>query len=310
MPRILKRPMFRSGGSTNEGIMHGLKDRKGFEHGTDPYDYEAEARKKYEAIPMPRDNALNDLLISGGLNLLSGKASGSGTLSNVASSFSDPAKQYAQSKAAANQSRYNRDLTITQKALEEQAKDRRIQKQLDAQKSLYDLEKSDVMNLAIMEQSQKFLDNQIYQSKAPADNHANWIYKKSSKYPQDKIGGVLTKKQLMDSKFAKTQGKKKGGVGTIYYDPFNDQVLEVYKVPGENEYGFRPVGRGEEVVGTTTEVVKDETFLESLTGKKSKPYTYEDMQKSTDETTQKIIDTVTTPVDLQDIDTSNIRRYR
>ena len=30
MPRILKRPMFRSGGSTNEGIMHGLVDRKGY----------------------------------------------------------------------------------------------------------------------------------------------------------------------------------------------------------------------------------------------------------------------------------------
>ena len=27
MSRILKRPMFRSGGSTNEGIMHGLVDR-------------------------------------------------------------------------------------------------------------------------------------------------------------------------------------------------------------------------------------------------------------------------------------------
>ena len=47
-----------------------------------------------------------------------------------------------------------------------------------------------------------------------------------------------------------------------------------------------------------------------MTGKKAKPYTYEDMQKNTDETTQKIVDTITTPVDLQNIDTSNIRKYR
>ena len=34
MPRILKRPMFRSGGSSNEGIMHGLVDRKGYAEDT------------------------------------------------------------------------------------------------------------------------------------------------------------------------------------------------------------------------------------------------------------------------------------
>ena len=34
MSRILKRPMFRKGGSTNEGIMTGLVDRKGYSNGT------------------------------------------------------------------------------------------------------------------------------------------------------------------------------------------------------------------------------------------------------------------------------------
>ena len=33
MSRILKRPMFKTGGSTNEGIMHGLVDRKGYSNG-------------------------------------------------------------------------------------------------------------------------------------------------------------------------------------------------------------------------------------------------------------------------------------
>ena len=33
MSRILKRPMFRTGGSTNSGIMHGLVDRKGYSDG-------------------------------------------------------------------------------------------------------------------------------------------------------------------------------------------------------------------------------------------------------------------------------------
>ena len=36
MSRILKRPMFRRGGSTNEGIMHGLVNRKGYANGLGP----------------------------------------------------------------------------------------------------------------------------------------------------------------------------------------------------------------------------------------------------------------------------------
>ena len=34
MSRILRRPMFKTGGSTNSGIMHGLVDRKGYSNGT------------------------------------------------------------------------------------------------------------------------------------------------------------------------------------------------------------------------------------------------------------------------------------
>jgi len=36
MARILKRPMFNRGGSTNEGIMDGLVDRKKLSNGTSP----------------------------------------------------------------------------------------------------------------------------------------------------------------------------------------------------------------------------------------------------------------------------------
>ena len=36
--RVLKRPMFRKGGSTSKGIMTGLVDRKQYENGTQPYD--------------------------------------------------------------------------------------------------------------------------------------------------------------------------------------------------------------------------------------------------------------------------------
>ena len=88
MPRILKRPMFRSGGSTNEGIMHGLVDRKGYADG--PTQSEIYAKEYYDQLskiqpPKPRFN-----MGQMGLNLVSGKYAGEGLLQNIAGSAQDP----------------------------------------------------------------------------------------------------------------------------------------------------------------------------------------------------------------------------
>jgi len=88
MSRILKRPMFRSGGSTNEGIMHGLVDRKGYADG--PTQSEIYAKEFYDQVsaiqpPKPRFN-----IGQMGLNLVSGKYAGEGLLQNIAGSAQDP----------------------------------------------------------------------------------------------------------------------------------------------------------------------------------------------------------------------------
>jgi len=87
MPRILKRPMFRSGGSTNEGIMHGLVDRKGYADGTEAERYRDEYMKMLAEIqpPAPRFN-----MGQMGLNLVSGRYAGEGLLQNIAGSAQDP----------------------------------------------------------------------------------------------------------------------------------------------------------------------------------------------------------------------------
>ena len=88
MSRILKRPMFRTGGSPNEGIMHGLVDRKRYAEG--PTQAEIYG-KEYEDIfskikpPAPRF-PLGQI----GLNLVSGEFAGDGFLSNVAGSAKGP----------------------------------------------------------------------------------------------------------------------------------------------------------------------------------------------------------------------------
>ena len=85
MPRILKRPMFRSGGSSNEGIMHGLVDRRSYDNGglTKPEIYAKEWYDQISAIqpPKPRFN-----MGQMGLNLVSGEYAGEGLLQNIAGS--------------------------------------------------------------------------------------------------------------------------------------------------------------------------------------------------------------------------------
>jgi hypothetical protein len=79
MSRILKRPMFRKGGSTNEGIMHGIVDRKGYQQGTsweetlEKYPDIKEAYGAIGGIDQPRDTSFYEMLIGGGIDTVAGK---------------------------------------------------------------------------------------------------------------------------------------------------------------------------------------------------------------------------------------------
>ena len=98
MSRILKRPMFKLGGSSNEGIMHGLVDRKGYAEG--PTQSEIYAKEWYDQIsaiqpPKPRFN-----MGQMGLNLVSGKYAGEGLLQNIAGSAKGPYSQWTKADDA------------------------------------------------------------------------------------------------------------------------------------------------------------------------------------------------------------------
>ena len=96
MSRILKRPMFRIGGSTNEGIVSMAQPRKNYEDGSDYKRRIEELRPIFQAAAgqgRSREDRLSDLLISGGLNLMSAKPSGN-IFSTAASAFKEPTSQY------------------------------------------------------------------------------------------------------------------------------------------------------------------------------------------------------------------------
>ena len=116
MPRILKRPMFSRGGSTNEnnGIMDGLVDRKGYAEDTGidsrvvaPTQSEIYADEYYDQLskiqpPKPRFS-----LAEFGTNLASGKYAGDGLISSLAGSFKDPYAAYSKADDSRRSLDYN-----------------------------------------------------------------------------------------------------------------------------------------------------------------------------------------------------------
>lgn len=112
MSRILKRPMFRIGGSTNEGIISIAQPRKNYQEGSDYQKRIEELRPIFQAAAgqgRSREDRLSDLLISGGLNLMSARPSGN-IFSTAASAFKEPTSQYL--KASETEDAFQRQLNL------------------------------------------------------------------------------------------------------------------------------------------------------------------------------------------------------
>ena len=126
MSRILKRPMFKTGGSTNEGIMHGLVDRKRYSNGsideerlgTDVSAIKA-AMDKYAPLPESRF-PLGQI----GLNLVSGEFAGDGLLANIAGSARDPYASFVKADEARNLAESQRTSSAISSAIGQQFAER------------------------------------------------------------------------------------------------------------------------------------------------------------------------------------------
>tara|TARA_B100000900_G_scaffold261204_1_gene222654 strand:+ start:6304 stop:7095 length:792 start_codon:yes stop_codon:yes gene_type:complete len=104
MARTLKRPMFRRGGTVNDGIMTGLVDRKQLADGPmNPAMVGQSARDYIEQFePLLREFTPKTKLPLGqlGLNLISGKFAGDGLLRNLAGSAQGPYAQFVKADDA------------------------------------------------------------------------------------------------------------------------------------------------------------------------------------------------------------------
>ena len=271
---MYKRPMFRKGGSAEGGITSGLQSpRQGYaEPGTVKQNDSSRQRIMNAMGANPPKRNFYDFLTNFGLDIASRPSAGpgfGGLITTAAQSAKGPYEQFMKTRDAdSNLMRQvgmeseimdiNKENAAAAAAAKDASAMSRLEKQIQADKDLYNLEKGENLNALITARAQESIADGKFNNYNAATNEAEWTFRGSKEYKDRTIGGVLSEKQSNDAKsqakFAKSQGKK-NGVGKIYYDPYKDQVLEVAVVEGD--YVLRPISGGAEVVDTTTTVVED-----------------------------------------------------
>jgi len=125
MNRIMRRPMFRKGGSAGEGITSGLAPRQGYDEAGNVQKNDLSkidlgsmnmqqlrdlaSQMAYKAPPMPRDTSLDDFKIDFGLDLISRPASGN-IFQTASLAAKDPFKRFRESRGLYNKSLQDRSI--------------------------------------------------------------------------------------------------------------------------------------------------------------------------------------------------------
>ena len=228
MAKILSRPMFRKGGSTNKGIMEGLVDRKGYAQGPSWEEVMAknpniaEAYGAFGAIDAPRDTSLSEMLIGGGLNLVSGAGAGEGLMANVAKSYKGPSEEFFKRQREASD--YDRKLkqAAVQSGLEQKWTLAQIKAKSNPQSALYNvyLEQGVEQGMSGSE-AQRF-----------ATYHTATKEKLREKVGGNRVGGII-EFDLNDEKQKKTQlPKMKKDIGKYFYDPYDGKIKQLVEQNG------------------------------------------------------------------------------
>ena len=224
MSRILKRPMFRTGGTPNEGIMHGLVDRRGFDNGT-PLTAEQHADRYFKIISKYKPPAPRLPLGQIGLNLVSGDFAGDGFLSNVGRSVRGPYSEWTKADDATKNLDYQARMTAAQMGISREEAEAKLRQEIEGRKELArykDNPNKALRNVYLQQaiengydapEAQRIADYQVF-TKTELQN----------KVGRNRIGGII-EFDLNDSKQKKKQlPKMKKDVGKYFYDPYDGKI--------------------------------------------------------------------------------------
>jgi len=260
MSRTLKRPMFRRGGSTNNGIMTGLTDRKQYAEGKTLQEYMKEA----EAV-LPKQEATRFPIGQIGLNLASGQFAGDGFLQNLVGSLQNPYSQYIKADDARKARDYQRKLALAQFGLERKAKAEDLDKTIQAKK--------DIARMTLEGKENKDLTafKKLYQgSETQAKNRLAFensgLEEKVNKIFGDNYEGFIggdIHGRLKDF-------EKKNNVGKIFFDVTDGEFKRLRLTP-DNDFKFEIIDLATfDVAADKAKIIPKEIFP----GEKSKNPSY------------------------------------
>ena len=254
MSRIFNRPMFKRGGSAGQGITSGL-DRPGY------YGGGSSTQDRLLKAIGPKQSGIYDFLTEWGLNMASASPTGN-VLQTGAAQAKGPYERFVKGKQGEENllrqvalEGEGIDIKAEQAALAAEAeadlKRELLKKRHMHEEKLYEIEKGENLEALVQARAAENIAEGKYNNYAHSKNEAEWTYIGSKKYTDRKNGGVLIIEHALpgkkQTKWLKNQGKN-NGVGTIYYDPFGDRVLEIDHTQ-EDGYFFKPVeGVSEDVV--------------------------------------------------------------
>jgi len=243
MSKILKRPMFRICGSANDGIMSMASPRKNYQEGSEYRKARDELLPLYqEAYGTGPDvkSDLSDLLISGGLNLLSGRGAGRGNLAAIAESYKDPYAAFAKARAGEEAAQRQLKLAATTGAISAVDARRLAQAKEEAAFKLASLKSGTSIPDKVEALTVKYLpdyQNDLNKAKNKATFDLITRDQIANKFGQTQIGGIMDIDFTDPQKVQLFIRSNKNKVNKIFYDLNTGQAKQLQQ-DADGNFGF------------------------------------------------------------------------
>ena len=262
MNRVLKRPMFRIGGSAGTGITSGLdKPRQQYQQGTP---------NPYATNLMP--GTLPGFLTSFGLDLLSRPPSG-GLLSTVAQAARGPFETFQAAELRRQELEGERAFQQELADKEQQAAMERLQTKIASDEKIAKASEDLTVNQLA---AQVLGDYQNDLNKAT--NHAKYFLQErpvlAKQYGETQMGGLIEVNLNDPKSIQRSANLKKKDLGKIFYELNTGSVLKLIRDPASNKLTFTILDKGQtgddsgEILNTTVDTSKR---TPGLFGQETKP---------------------------------------
>ena len=252
MTRVLRRPMFRLGGNTDQGIMSGVAPRQGYENGELVKKAQEDAALMRRLAGQAPDRSMSNMLIDFGLNVASAEPRGS-IFATAAGAAKEPFQRYQTAKAQRGAYDQQIGLAAAQSAIEQRNKMAQILAQKpDPSTGLRNIFLEKAINDGYdLPEAQRIAEYQII-TKAELQE----------KVGRNRLGGIITFDVSDEKEMRKKMPKLREHTGKFFFDPYDCKIKEL--VNEGCKLFFREFNSVAEITFETpddTATVVDEKFM-------------------------------------------------